>query len=412
MPFLKVQDHLIKQDLTQTPLRGIVVKNDDPRQLNRVKCTIEGLWEETDLDKLPWIMPWMEAGLGGSADSSGTQVPELQSELLIEFPFKSHYAPYYTGRWQNDLSSQGNFFEDYPASYGTRDTQNTYFKVNKAKQFAEFRHTSNTRIRVNREAEAEIRTRGKVVLTSEDGQTVMTMDMDAGTFNLNTKTSSQIDGPSHTVNSEIYKQMVGTKESEIEGSHTENIIGGMKQNVGGSRSTTVVSNSADAVSGDRSETTAGETTKTYGQGVEETVVLGDHKRELLAGDFITSILLGNILMETKAGNLELSNPLARLAIALSGNIDLENATASLNLSNAGQVDIKSLLNTAIEATLNFQVKANAMASIEASALAEIKAPITKLNSGTAPVLTVLTDPLVDLITGAPHIGVPTVLAGS
>ena len=65
----------------------------------------------------------------------------------------------------------------------------------------------------------------------------------------------------------------------------------------------------------------------------------------------------------------------------------------------------------IEAKLSATVKATINAKLEASAVAEVKGALVKIGKGIAPMVSILTDPLEDLITGKPKFGIPTVLGG-
>ena len=88
--FIRMILGLEKLNLLQYPVKGIVKVNDDPnKKLGRVKCLIENILEDTD--NLIWCYPKNPYGLGGANDSSWFSVPEVDSELIIEFPFKNIY---------------------------------------------------------------------------------------------------------------------------------------------------------------------------------------------------------------------------------------------------------------------------------------------------------------------------------
>lgn len=378
MSFIEVHDWFKKNDPLAVPLKGTVVDNNDPKKLGRVKVQIPGVLEDSDFTKLPWIYPKNAVGFGGTPDGSDLSVPTIDAELTIEFPYKEVYFGFYTGYQRSETTRQGLFFEDYPFSYGKRDTQNTFFKVNRAKRYAEFRHTSRTRFLIEREGELTAESKSQMRFVSEDKKTEIFMDMINGIVHINTKNENKVTADVQTFDINTINEVVGVKNTKITGSEKKQVIGNQILSTGGQRS--------DSVGGDRNEATAGNvtklvaflTTETYGTGKKQTIVAGNKELE---------ILVGNIIYKT-----------------LSGSLEFKNLVASMLMSAGGQIDIKSQLATNIKAGQNF--------TAFAGPLAHIKAGTTKLNGGDSPVLTEKTDPMVDLITGAPTVGVPTVLAGA
>lgn len=385
MSFISLPDFMKKNDPLAVPLKGRVVDNIDPKKLGRVKIHIPGIMTDPDFTKLPWVYPKNAVGSGGTPDGSAMEVPTIDAELTVEFPYKEIYFGFYTGYLRSTTTRQGLFFEDYPNSYGKRDTQNTFFKVNRAKKYAEFRHTSHTRFLIEKEGETKLQTKSQLDLTAEDGKTRVFMDMVQGIVHIETKNEHRVTADIQTFTINKVNETIGTVNKKVTGSETKIVIGNNKNSVGGSRSDSVAGNSNHATAGNSTKLVGFKTAETYGQDKKETVVLGNHEVE---------VLVGNIIMKT-----------------LSGSLEFKNLVASLMMSVGGEVTIKSTLNTNIKAGIDFLVNAGPNAKINAGALAHIKAAMTKLNGGSSPVLTEETDPLIDLITGAPTIGVPTVLAG-
>jgi hypothetical protein len=138
---VKLQEHLkIKNNLARLH-KGKVVLTDaaETQKLGRIKVRIRGILEETDTDKLPWVYPQNPYGLGGKSDSSSFSVPEIDSEVVIRFPFDDIYAPFYIGYWQSDLTHQYLLFDtNYPESYGHVDSQLQWWRVNKSTNETEF----------------------------------------------------------------------------------------------------------------------------------------------------------------------------------------------------------------------------------------------------------------------------------
>jgi hypothetical protein len=135
---LKLLEHLRKENIHLYHQKGVVVENEDPKKLGRVKCTIKNRWEEGDTKKLPWVFPLSPFFLGGCTGLGITSVPEITTELIIIFPFEDEYSPFYVGYWQNENTKNILIEEDYPESWGISDSTPQWFRVNKKKPYAEY----------------------------------------------------------------------------------------------------------------------------------------------------------------------------------------------------------------------------------------------------------------------------------
>jgi hypothetical protein len=399
---LKMVDFLKKQDVYSVPMKGIVVANDDPKKLGRVKCTIQGMLENTDPEMLPWIMPMNATGFGGKPDGSGMTVPDLKSELIVEFPYKSAYFAFYTGYWQSGTTHQGLFTEDYPNSYGFRDTQSSYAKINRAKGYAQFRHFGGVQMDAERDGSASMQAPKLMKFVSEDGKTELVMDMVEGVMTLHPKSETKIQAPKCTVDVDEQEWKVGKHKATISGASETTVLGAVKDNCAGSRSRSTVGNVSEATAGTTVRTYAQIVEETYGMTKQEMFVLGNKIATLLLGNHEIAVTVGNIVHKTLAGNVEMGNPLASFLYSKTGQ-----ATYKSTLDTV----VNAALNVKVSAGVNFNVDAKAMAVIKAAVQAEVKAALVKLGAGSSPVLTMATDPVVDLITGVPTMGVPTVLAG-
>jgi hypothetical protein len=136
---IRLEDFKNRRDNLAVPHKGRVVSNIDPLKLGRIKVRIKGLLEETTTAKLPYISCKNPSNFGGKPDSSGFSVPEVGSEVTVEFPFSDIYAGFYTGYWQSALTRQNLLFDDdYPESYGFTDSQIQWWRTNKAQNESEF----------------------------------------------------------------------------------------------------------------------------------------------------------------------------------------------------------------------------------------------------------------------------------
>jgi hypothetical protein len=164
--------------------------------LGRVKVHLPGLWDGDPLAS-PWVYPHNNAMLGGRPDSSSFAVPEMASELTVEFPTDDIYHPFYTGYWQSAITHQVGagykmgsidgdeatdrnpalqlippglmFNRNYPETFGMRTKNNDYmmldkedqigvihmsdgsYIINNAKeQFLEVVHSSGSKVQFNK----------------------------------------------------------------------------------------------------------------------------------------------------------------------------------------------------------------------------------------------------------------------
>lgn len=142
---IRILEHLKPQNLLRYPAKGIVVYNNDPKKLGRIKCHIEGLVESdatSDVDQiaeLPWCYPKYGFQLGGKNDSSAFVVPELNSEIFIEFPYNDVYFPFYTSHMKSDATMPANIWDThYPNVYGWMDSIGQFLRVDKVDPFVEY----------------------------------------------------------------------------------------------------------------------------------------------------------------------------------------------------------------------------------------------------------------------------------
>lgn len=168
--FVKFSEVVKRVNHLSIPHKAIVLDNIDSLKLGRVKVSISGLIEETDTTKLPWVYPRNNYGLGGKSDSSSFSVPEIGSELVVQFPFDDIYSGFYVGYWQSSTTHQTDFDVDYPETYGHRDSKGNIVKVNKSTGDVEIKHFSGTKIIVKNNGDIELIAIGQVTNTISGNQ--------------------------------------------------------------------------------------------------------------------------------------------------------------------------------------------------------------------------------------------------
>lgn len=153
--------------------------------------------------------------------------------------------------------------------------------------------------------------------------------------------------------------------------------------------------------------------KTLAGNIALNTVKGDVSLESLAGNIILNTLKGNIEGGTLKGNVDLSTKLGDVVFNTKvGNAELSSAAGNVLLeTKVGNIDAKTAAGNIILDTLAGNIISKTLAgNVRLSTLSgviQLSAP----GPPAAPVVTQLTSPVIDLITGVPQIGVPTVLAG-
>ena len=142
-------DSLIGKDLL-----GVVVDNNDPMQLERVRCSINGLFSGTP-EELPWIAP-KRLGLYPNTKngSSGTFAlpPPVGTQLLVTFQGGNPLYPNYEAYPVQSSERPSLGSTNYLYRYGHVDPDGTTFFVDTkpgAEPKMEFVHTTGLKITIS-----------------------------------------------------------------------------------------------------------------------------------------------------------------------------------------------------------------------------------------------------------------------
>lgn len=94
---LNPRDLLAKGGISsQTTYEGVVVDNNDPEHLSRVRCQIQGIFDGLETEHLPWAIPNQQHTSGMTSSSGSFSVPKVGSRVGIMFESGSVYHPKYT----------------------------------------------------------------------------------------------------------------------------------------------------------------------------------------------------------------------------------------------------------------------------------------------------------------------------
>lgn len=151
------------QDPVKKQHRGVVVDNKDPEMKCRLKVRIPGYLEGTAED-LPWCVPVFPSFFGDSAEFSQIIIPEIGTELAIEFPSGDNQMPHYTARWHLNQVPEP-FKKNYPDRYGYIDRNGTYYYNDKKTQDFVFHHSSGFEFKIDK--------KGNFTLTTPNGNGVV-----------------------------------------------------------------------------------------------------------------------------------------------------------------------------------------------------------------------------------------------
>ena len=182
---------------------GTVEDNNDPEKLGRVRVRIAP-YTDFLTDQLPWACPIL-GSCGNSSNAGGLNVPEIGSHVRVEFPSKDLTAPYYRGAELNKLNKVTLFDEDYPNTYGYKDSNGNFYKVNKKTGIIDFRHESSSSMQVTADGSLVVSLRGGVSFTlSSYG----TFNLDTGSLEINNKPDGSLEVMSEST---VYVQAMKTE---------------------------------------------------------------------------------------------------------------------------------------------------------------------------------------------------------
>lgn len=331
---IKLIEHLHKGGNLRIPHKGTVIFNNDPRKLGRVKVVIDDLLDGDSVNS-PYVYPKSNSMLGGGTNISSFAVPEIGSELIVEFESDDIYFPFYTGYWQSDMTHQRLFDEQYPQTYGSMDSIGNFIKIDKSDGSVLVQHTSGSKVILAKDGTVKINPSKNIEIATKDGGTKIVVDAPNDKIELTAGEDLNITTKGITT---VFKERIetGGKETKTLDSQNTTVIAGNKLNIGGSSSEGVVSNKMVTIGGDKNTVIGGVEEKAIGTGSTTTVVIGDYT------------------IETKMGGISLLSPLARIDINADGSAELANTIGgSFKINAIGQVQVKGATDELID--LVFQI---------------------------------------------------------
>lgn len=131
---------------------GIVVNNEDPEKLQRIKVRIAKLHKDLTDEQLPWVFPAtsnVEGNAGGAVGAMGP-IPAKGAKVNMKYPDDSMYHGMYFGtvttkdQKLSDFAGQSGYGADYPNVSGSLDPSGNLNATNHKRDTKEETHVSGT----------------------------------------------------------------------------------------------------------------------------------------------------------------------------------------------------------------------------------------------------------------------------
>ena len=159
---------------------GMVEDNNDPEKLGRIRVRISPYMDFETTEDLPWACPIL-GSCGNSANSGGLNIPEVGSQVRVFFPSHDLTAPYYRGAELNEFNRTTFFDDNYPNTYGYKDSTGNFYKIDKANKTVQFQHSSSSNLRVAPDGSMQVALSNGAYFTFSNSNA---FEMSIGTINV------------------------------------------------------------------------------------------------------------------------------------------------------------------------------------------------------------------------------------
>lgn len=207
--------------------RGLVVDNNDPRQLGRVKVEVYPFFADIVVANLPWAVPAMPL-MEGAGDGFGSfVVPKVGTFVFVFFEAGDIYQPvYFAEAPTTGYGLPANRTVSYPSSKGFKTEHGIEFWIDDALRTIKVIHPTGTTIVVD--------TNGRITATSvEDISMIATRDI---------RITAGRDIVAHaarnlsiTADVDVTADLIGDVTATFHGNVTETILGSRDESVTGTK---------------------------------------------------------------------------------------------------------------------------------------------------------------------------------
>ena len=83
--------------LYESIYRGVVLDNNDPKKIGRIKVNVLGIYKDIPTADLPWCVPLQPPGFGAGSGFGMFVVPKVGSMVFVMFEAGDVYQPIYIG---------------------------------------------------------------------------------------------------------------------------------------------------------------------------------------------------------------------------------------------------------------------------------------------------------------------------
>lgn len=158
---------LSKASYKNMEFSGKVIRNDDPKKLQRVKIRVSKLHDGIPDDDIPWTYPSSTNSMGGSSSGGnavgGSNVPPVGSQVFLTLQDNSlYFGKYSLGPTTKNVKSK-EFDSDYPHNRGSVDPSGNKTENNNKTDNQKHIHVSGTEFHIDGKGRMKIKIADKQV---------------------------------------------------------------------------------------------------------------------------------------------------------------------------------------------------------------------------------------------------------
>ena len=191
MSFNSLNNQLPQAELGNRLYKGIVVDNNDPLHLDRIKVRIDNLFEP-DLGDVPWIFPIKHSRFGQGSNVGDFGVPAIGSVVIVELQGNDANFAYYSGFM---LTAENTVNDLVPGQYRTIDQSGSVLDIDCVNNVFQYHHISGVIFRIENgqlivqcDSHLNMQVQGNTSITTQ-GQTDISSE---GNVNINSNGQTAI----------------------------------------------------------------------------------------------------------------------------------------------------------------------------------------------------------------------------